>query len=544
MTPKLFRTGIAVAVPLALAQPAQAQVARPTGTTQPRIAPTDADRADLLTMAARTDDASKVELGPRPDVTIAEIRFIGDGVPGNVAKAAQRFVGRRASAETLNALATAMSNAFRRSSVALFTLVIPEQDLSRGIVDVAVAEGHITSVTLAGDAEGGPAPLVQRMVEPLPGRRPLTRATYERAIGLIEDIPGLTNQLSIGTSGEPGGIALGIELDARRPTVGIGYTSRTTQFINGGVFEGNARTSSILRAGDNTAINVATSTDFDSLRYAAISHDTPIGSDGMRLALTTALLGTRPHGLVVEGKAFSGGMSVSYPVIRSARHNLSVSGGVDYLDARNALFGSTIAAERTWTARGAALWRLSEQRTAIGARIGFAQGLDIAGARVDPSAGEAAFLYADASIEANQAIGKRAVLRLAASSRWTRDALPAAERFTIGGATFGRAFDDALVSGDRGYATLGELALRPIKGGDFASSELYGFVDYGEVAFNPRPAFESARFRLGSWGGGVRAAWSDKAMLGFEVARAHTLPAPGIDDQWRAAISWRLSLRP
>src|SRR3546814_1766108 len=73
----------------------------------------------------------KVELGARPDVVIREIRFAGAGVPANVGRAAQRFVGKPASSENLAKLAAAMTRAYNRSSVALFTLVIPEQDLSR-----------------------------------------------------------------------------------------------------------------------------------------------------------------------------------------------------------------------------------------------------------------------------------------------------------------------------------------------------------------------------------------------------------------------------
>ena len=57
--------------------------------------------------------------------------------------AAQRFVGKPASAGNLAALAAAMTRAYNRSSVALFTLVIPEQDLSDGIVTGVARPFHI-----------------------------------------------------------------------------------------------------------------------------------------------------------------------------------------------------------------------------------------------------------------------------------------------------------------------------------------------------------------------------------------------------------------
>src|SRR3546814_6342848 len=85
-----------------------------------------------------------------------------------------------------------MTRAYNRSSVALFTLVIPEQDLSGGIVTVASAVGYVGSVTLSGERESVPAPLVAKMASTLVSRRPLPRARFERALGNIDDIPGLT----------------------------------------------------------------------------------------------------------------------------------------------------------------------------------------------------------------------------------------------------------------------------------------------------------------------------------------------------------------
>lgn len=537
------RAAMIAAAALSLALPAWAQ---PTGTTnrgKPPLAPTDSkDR--LPDPAEKKIDLSKVELGARPDVTISEIQFVGAGVPANVAKAAQRFVGRQASAETLTRLAAAMTKAYERSSVALFTLVIPEQDLSSGIVKVASAEGHVTSVVVAGEAEGGAAPLVQKMVAPLPQQRPLSRARFERILGNIEDIPGLDVKSTLQTSGEPGGVSLGMNLDQKKPTIGLGYTSRTSQFVRDGIFEATARGYSLLRAGDETSINGAASVNFKSLKYLALSHDTPISAGGTRLALSAAALATRPVGLNTKGEAWSGGLSVRHPIIRGSRRNLLAGASLDYLNSRNALFGSLIAAETTWISNGYLLFRLNEEKTVLATRIGASQGLNIFDAQVDPAVGERGFRYAEASIEANRAIGKKAVLRAAALGRWTEDRLPAAQRLSIGGQTFGRAFDDGLVNGDRGYAAFSEFAFRPLASGKVASSEIYGFADYARVTLLARPLNPATSFKLGSWGGGLRLAYSDKVAIGVEAAKPWKVPVAGFDDDWRLSVTWKLSLRP
>jgi hypothetical protein len=128
-----------------------------------------------------------------------------------------------------------MTRAYNRSSVALFTLVIPEQDFADGVVIVASAEGHISRVTISGDAKGGPAPLIARMAAPLPGQAPLPRARFERALGTIADIPGtkVTPTLALGDS--PGAVALDLAVDASRPTLGVGFTTRSSPYVRDGI---------------------------------------------------------------------------------------------------------------------------------------------------------------------------------------------------------------------------------------------------------------------------------------------------------------------
>jgi hemolysin activation/secretion protein len=541
------RLGRAAAVVGALLLPAAASAAQPAATPvdgRPPLAPTGDNRDPLPDPKAPKLELGRVELGARPDVVIREIRFVGAGVPANVGKAARRFIGKPASADNLARLAGSMTRAYSRSSVALFTLVIPEQDLSDGIVEVASAEGYVAQVTLTGEAKGGPAPLIGRMAGTLPGKRPLPRSRFERTLGNIGDIPGVRVTPTLALTGAPGAVALGLDIDAKRPTLGLGFSTRTSRYVEDGIVEANARATSLLRSGDETRLNGAAAVNFKSLLYVAASHSTPIGIEGTRAEISAAALRTRPTRLAIDGDAWSAGAGVSHPLLRSTRRNLTLAARLDHLDSKNALFGSTLAAERTWTASGSLAFRMTEERTVAGARLGLSKGLGIWGAEVPAAVGETGFLYADAGVEANQAIGKTMVLRLAATGRWTRDRLPAAQRFNVGGATFGRAFDEGLVAGDRGGAGFAEFALRPLKSGKLAQSEIYGFADYADVTLLARPTNPRTGYRLGSWGGGVRLSYADNATVGLEVADAWKQPAPGFDQGWRVALSWKLSIRP
>ena len=159
-----------------------------------------------------------------------------------------------------------------------------------------------------------------------------------------------------------------------------------------------------------------------------------------------------------------------------------------------------------------------------------------------PVVSEADFTKATASASVAQAIGTRGALRLSASGQYSRDRLPAAELFAIGGEALGRAFDTSLLTGDRGGGALAELAWRPLKSGNFATSEVYGFGDYAGVRLNPRGAFTGAHYDLASLGLGFRARWKSKAELGLEAAANVDDPYPGYRDDWRISVSWRLSV--
>ena len=249
--------------------PAAASAAQPSATPlepgRPPLSPTSDRPFPLPDPDVAAPSPARTAPQGRPDIAIRKVRFIGAGVPANVAKAAEPYIGRPASTDNLKRLAAAMTRAYNRSSVALFTLVIPEQDFADGVVTVASAEGHISRVTISGDAKGGPAPLIARMAAPLPGQAPLPRARFERALGNIADIPGtqVTPTLALGDS--PGAVALDLAVDASRPKLGVGFTTRSSPYVRDGIVEATARGYSLVRSGDESQLGGAAAVDFKSL---------------------------------------------------------------------------------------------------------------------------------------------------------------------------------------------------------------------------------------------------------------------------------------
>ena len=515
--------------------------------------PIDQNRVDraapAATLPAKERSAAptaavRVEAGSESAPPIRNIRFEGTDVPLVVAKAAQAFVGQPATKPRLQALADAMSKAYGRSQIALFTIAIPEQDLSSGEVRVLVAEGHLEAVILAGEVEGRSLKLVRAYADRLTSERPTSRRTLERYLSLIQDIPGLKVKSSLQMGEGAGGVRLILNLDYQRPTLTFSFDNRTTRLVKDGQFHATARGYGLVREGDETQLNGTASIDFNDLLYVGLSHSTPIGFEGTRLSLNAGFLRTRPQGLDQAGEARSAGITLSHPFIRSYRRNLTASLSLDGLNSENAAFGSLISTERSRAARAAVSYAQANERRTISGALVASKGLDIFHARVPAAIGDEKFLKINGRGGLDQAIGKRAVVRLRTSVQWTKDPLPAVERFSIGGPDFGRAFEVGLITADRGVAGLAELAWRPIRSGKFTTSEIYGFADGASARLLARPGFGGRDFDLASAGAGVRLGWTDKAMIEVEYARVIDDPFPDYDGNWRLSVSWRLNIRP
>jgi len=490
----------------------------------------------LPTSASRIDAAAA-------SAPIRLIRFEGTQVPAIVAAAAGKFVGAPADRPTLQRLVAAMTTAYGRSSVALFTIVIPDQNLTSGDLRIAVAEGHVEAVILTGEVEGRSLALVKAYADRLTQEKPTSRRTLERYISLIRDIPGLKVDAALQSGQGQGGVRLVLKLDYSRPTVTFGFDNRTTTLVKDGQVQATARLYGSLREGDSTELAIASAFDLKDYRYAGLTHSTPIGTDGVRLSLSGGYLETRPRGSLIRGTAKTAGVTLSWPLIRAYTRNLTISAAIDGINSDNAALGSLIASERTRAVRAAVGYGQSTGRLTLSGSASISKGLDILGARVNAPFAQTGFLKANIRAGIDRAIGQRTTIRLRGSSQWSHDRLPAAERFSVGGPDFGRGFESALINADRGVAGLAEIAWRPVPKGKLAGTELYGFADMADVTILRRGPFPRAGITMGSAGGGVRIAFLNKVRLDLEAARPFDDPYPGYDSRWRFSIGWKLALR-
>ncbi|WP_425228079.1 ShlB/FhaC/HecB family hemolysin secretion/activation protein [Sphingomonas sp.] len=500
-----------------------------------------ADRAPPATATAPAGAPVAAMAAGAPDIAIAGIRFTGARAPAPVAEAARRFIGRRATRQTLTELAAALSSAYGRSAVALYTVAIPAQDFARGVVIVDLTEGRIVRAQLK-RARPGRNRLLRARLARMVGDTALPRATYERQIVLIRDIPGLTPTIELTDPHADGALVMTVTPRQRRTRFSAGFSNRGIDLLGAGQFDLTAIAYGLGVDGDQLSLSASAASDLDRYRYASAAYTAPLGADGLTASISAAYLRTRPPRYPLEGRARQVAAALAYPLVRSFHRSADVSLGIDGLNSDNAAFGNLIATERTRAVRLSGSLSDARERRSFSIAGSASHGLDVAGARVTAPFADATFTKITAAASVDQTIGQRLIARLSASGQYSRDALPAAERFAIGGPAIGRAFDAGLLTGDRGVGGLVELAWRPVQAARLATSELYGFVDGGRVGAAARGPIVAQRYGLASAGAGFRLRHRDKAELGLEAAHAIDKPYPTYREDWRALVEWRLTL--
>lgn len=485
-----------------------------------------------------------VEGGADQGTTIRAIQFVGTKAPASAARAAEAFIGRPATRATLQNIAAAVSGGYAKADVALYSVLIPNQDISDGVLRVLLIEGMVEQVVITDRSTGRARKLVAAIAGKLAGETPLRKSTLQRYISLVQDVPGTKSDIDIVQGSRRGAVRVVLTVSDRRNEFTTGFDNRAGATYRGGEFTAKATVYHLLRGGDQTDVNLGASANLKNYRYASLSHSTAIGSEGARLALSLGYLKTQPRRSPITGDAEIVGLTYSYPLIRDYKRNLTVSAGIDGLNSDNAAFGQLIASERTRAARLALGYvQALPKRTLVGG-VTVSRGIDMLGARVTAPLAETRFTKVNARASIDQAIGKRIIARLRINGQYSDDRLPAAERFAVGGEDYGRAFEVAVLSGDRGVAGLFELAVKPLtKSKAFGATELYGFVDAARLRILERGPLPGGTFDLASAGGGVRLAYTTKAALFLEGAKPIDRPYAGYDKDWRISVGWRLSLR-
>jgi hemolysin activation/secretion protein len=452
---------------------------------------------------------------------ITAIRFRGPGAPAPVAEAAEAFVGKTCSADLLIELTNALSAAYERSNVALYTVAIPNQDFADGVVLVDLVEGWVDEVRI----EGRATPLLRKRAEALIGVTPLTRGALERQSALIQAIPGLTVESSIANAQADDSVTLVLKPQRKKAEFALGINNRGSRILGQSIVQGGFDLYSTLFDGDQVSGSAYATPNLKNFRAFDLGYAVPLTASGLALAISGGQLRTRARKADIRGKATFAALSLSYPLVRRDRLALDVAVSLDGVNSDNALFGSVFTTERTRALRVVGSVAANLGRSEVRGAVIVSKGLGIFGARTGGSDNETGFFKLNLFGEVQHRFTDRLIGRTTMLAQWSGDRLPGSELMSVGGPVIGRGFDTGFLSTDRGAGGLAELAWRPLDGERFEASELYAFIDGAHVTLNRRLASPRQSFDLASAGLGARVKFRDRMELGIEAAKILEKPS-------------------
>lgn len=444
-------------------------------------------------------------------------------------------IGPAVSLATLREAAEKLEARFREKGFFLTRVFVPPQQVKDGIFEVQVIEGYLSAVYVDGAPTDALRQRIEAITGPLLNKRPIDLATIERALLIINDLPGV-----IGTSL----LRQGAELGASEIVVTVAQLpdSHLVTFNNTG-----SRTVGPITLGVNStfynpfgrtgSFNVGVTgggdlENIDELQAVNARYSVPVGNNGAIFSFgglaSNAIPGGTIRDLGIRALSQSISPRLRLPLLRTRPNSIYLDLGMAVNRSRTIIAGELLSFDKTTVAEATVSW----------AQNGWANGTTNAGVSLfhslpildhtkapalNTNVKDEDFFKVGFNLTRIQQTSVKGLSALAQiQGQWTNDQLPTGEFVAFGGAGIARGFDGGASAGDKGIGGLIELrydssvSRQPYIG----NIQFYAFVDGGKAFLND-PTATILPPKVTSNGFGMRFPFSTNGFMDIQVANAH-----------------------
>jgi len=451
-------------------------------------------------------------------------------------------IGKDQSLQEMRAVVDNITALYRGQGYFLARALLPAQDVSNGDIQVQVLEGRLdplqgVRVLLAPAA--GPAPkepktpkeatppqprldlaLAERIVKaPLTPLAPLRLAEVERAMLLLNDLPGVQASATLEPGSTPDTTRLVVEVQ-EQPL----WRGRVSADNHGSRYTQSERLGLELSAdnpsgkGDEASLQLVASPQGD-YRYGRLGYSILALPSGLRLGASASALayqvGAELTPLDVQGSASVLGLQARWPLLRSRTANLFLNLTADHKrlhntaldnttsDKRVTLLSAGLSADRSGVdATSAADLTLSTGRLQLqGPADSIALDQGAAGANTQGNFGKLNF-----GATRLQRLGPHWLLSAQVQGQMASKNLDSSEKFVLGGANGVRAYPSGEAAGDSGLRASLEARWQAANHPKLGQLSLLAFVDWGRIKQQQKPV------ALPATGSGAGAAPAENAL--------------------------------
>ncbi|WP_271079403.1 ShlB/FhaC/HecB family hemolysin secretion/activation protein [Aurantiacibacter sp. MUD61] len=232
----------------------------------------------------------------------------------------------------------------------LAAVEIPAQSLGDGRAEMRVVLGRLVAVRARGDTQGAES-LIAGYLQRLVGQEVFNIGEAERYLLLANDVPGMEVRLSLrpAPEGAPGDL-IG-EVAVLRDSFAIDANIQNWGSRALGRFGGllRAEAYNVFGMGDRTAIAAFSTLEFEEQQTLQLSHDMPLGSDGLVLSGQVTLGWTQPDalpGFTIESETVFASVEASYPFLRTQTDSVWGAAGFDFVNQDVTLNGNPFTEDR------------------------------------------------------------------------------------------------------------------------------------------------------------------------------------------------------
>ncbi|TLY20969.1 MAG: hypothetical protein E6K66_09500 [Nitrospirae bacterium] len=298
--------------------------APPPKVTVPASPPTPAQAIEERS-APTTPESSRQ---PARSAIIKGFLFNGNTVIGKeqLESITEPYIGQALELPLLESAAQAVTDYYRKKGYTLALAYVPQQEVTFGVVELAVLEGRIGDITVSGNKYYSSSFITGHFAQAMEENVPRNES-LERGLLLLNEYPGLKTSATLEPGKSAGATDVHVTAEDKRPLHfmldmnNYGFNNISRYRFGAGVEVGN-----VLVDGGTLTLNGIMGNHPNQLLFGMANYSMPIGVHGTKLVVGGSDgkfdVGGQLDFLNIRGHITTGDIAVTHPFIKSRFQNI------------------------------------------------------------------------------------------------------------------------------------------------------------------------------------------------------------------------------
>jgi hypothetical protein len=411
----------------------------------------------------------KEERGPGTKFHLNDIKMDGRYIKDpNLRKFLQKHIGKGVSWAYLKDLERGLTRYFRTRGLFLAQVTLPAQEIVDGTVNYHLSPGYVDKIAYEGEVPPKDS-LIAIYLNKIKETKPLSRQTLERYLLLLNDLPGMQAKINFSPSLKHSEASvMTVHLERKKIDASLSFNNDGTKYVGPWQGEVQASVNNLFHMEDRLTGAFGLSPAHDGMRIVRGSYEKSVGGNGLKLMVSGNHIQTKPGDylgpLNMEGVSSQGMVGLKYPFVRSRYQNFWIDVQAGFNNSNNDVHLTSIKTRDRLRTAGITL--TSDFSDVLAGKnlfmLTLTKGFRGLGATPDKyinssrPVGYTDFMKATIKALRVQSLGRLQAVLLVEGQVASKTLLNA-ERFSMGGGPYNRAYPSGSYIGDKGIFARIEL---------------------------------------------------------------------------------------